>query len=290
MPRRGALSADALAAVRQLEIKTKRLLRGLLPGGARSVQKGVGFDFDQIREYQMGDDVRFIDWSGSARMDTLLVKHYIQEQSRVFIIALDVSRSTWFASGNDRKCDTMAQVATVLTFIADYRNDYVGLILFTQKVELYVAPRKGKQHVHMLISLIHSYEPKGERTCFEAVFKKLAEINRKDAIVLVLSDFIGELSMRYCAVVSHLYMAVMIRCLDKRESELPAIGFVSLCDIETGELVDIDTRGTPMRAVLASRIREQDAFFKKYGMEVLNVSSERSFVSDMVRFFTRYIR
>lgn len=292
MQRRDALSAEVKAAIRQLEIKTKRLLRGMLIGESRSAQKGVGFDFDQIREYQMGDDVRFIDWSGSARTGTLLVKQYMQERSRIIIVALDVSRSTLFSSGTDRKNHTMAQVASVLAFVAEYRNDYIGLILFADNVEVYVPPRKGKRHVQNLISLVFTHEPQGVKTCFEGVLKKVAEIRHKNAIVFLISDFIGELPSRYCALLGRLYTMVVVRCLDKYELDFPRIGFVPMVDIETGEQVTIDSREgrTSVRTLLMSRMSEQDAFFKKYGMEVLNISSGKPFVGDMVYFFKRWIR
>lgn len=287
-----SLSPDVLCKMRQIEISTKRLLKGIVPGDSRSMQKGVGLDFDQIREYQMGDDVRFIDWSGTARTGTLLVKQYVQERARVILVAVDVSSSSFFSSGQERKCDIMAQVASVFALVAEYNNDSVGLLLFSDTVELYVPAGKGMDHVRKLMRILFTYEPKGARTSFDAIFKKLADLQRKDTIVMIISDFIGELETIYCTIVARLYSLIAVRCLDKNEHVMPGIGFMTLVDVETGEMVAIDTSNNAKKVdiLLAARIDEQNVFFKKKGIDVLDVSVDQLFIGDMVRFFQRRMR
>lgn len=289
------LPSDLLGKIKQIEISTKRLLKSISPGSNRSNQKGAGFDFDQIREYQMGDDVRCIDWLGSARSGVLLTKHYVQEISRCVFIAVDVSRSTVFSSGEMCKSDSIIQAAAVLSLIAEYNNDEIGLLLFSNKVELYVPPRKGMNHVHNLMSILCTYKSKGVSTDFDAVFKKLVGLKRKDMLVFLISDFIGEMQSVYCETIARLYSLIAIRCLDKNENVIFCKhfygGFVSMVDIETGEMVTVNTRNNKgkLEDVLQARINEQSMFFKRRGINVLDIATDRPFISDMVRFFKRCV-
>lgn len=286
------LSADILSQMKQIEINTRRLLRGIVSGNNRSAQKGMGFDFDQIREYQRGDDVRLIDWSGSARTGQLLVRQYIQERSRTLLLVVDVSCSTFFTSGSQLKHDNMVQMASVLALIAESSNDNVGLLLFSDTVELYMPPRKGMEHVRGLMRTLFLYEPKGTRTCFESMFKKIAELKRRDTIVFLLSDFIGELHSSYCKVVTRECSLVAVRCSDKNEQEFPSVGFVPVLDRETGELITLDTRKNAynVNAILTAYADQQNRFFRGQGIRVLDLIADKPFIGDVVRFFKRYIR
>src|SRR5579862_8407903 len=143
------LSPEIIKKIRQIEIATRRLLTGSLVGDSRSAVKGEGFEFDQIRDYQMGDDVRAIDWNSSARMDKLLVKQYIQERNRTVILAVDVSASTLFSSDDALKSDIIAQLASVLALVADYGKDTVSLLLFSDEIELFIPAGRGRQHVRL---------------------------------------------------------------------------------------------------------------------------------------------
>src|SRR5665647_3240289 len=145
------ISSEILKKIKQIEIYTQRLLTGSLVGDSRSAIKGQGLEFDQLREYQMGDDVRFIDWSSSARMDKLLVKQYIEERNRTVLLAVDVSASTFFSSDQELKNESMAQIASVLALVADYGKDHVGLILFSDEIEEFVPPSAGRMHVRLIM-------------------------------------------------------------------------------------------------------------------------------------------
>jgi len=288
----GQLSQEIVQKIKYIEIHTKRLLKGGLPGDGRSYQKGFGLDFDQIRDYQVGDDVRFIDWPASARMNSLLVKQYVESRSREIIIAVDVSGSTAFSSSLLRKADTIAQVASALALIAEQGNDRVGLILFSDKIEAYIPPRKGLAHVRAIMARIFSYHKKNTCTDFEALFKKLAALKRKDAIVCMVSDFIGTIPHRYSGCMARLYTLVAIRCLDKNEYALPSIGFIPVRDIESGSTVLLDTRtkkNAQLAQLLDARIAEQNSWFKRQGIATLDVHTHKNFIDDMVGFFKRRV-
>lgn len=288
---KSSLSPEIASKIKQIEIRTKRLLKGIQPGDSRSAQKGMGFDFDQIREYQMGDDIRFIDWSGSARTGALLVKQYTLERSRTILIAVDISASGSFSSEPDRKSDTINHVASALALIAEHTNDNIGLLLFSSTTELYIPPRKGITHVREIIRILFTYKPKNTGTCFETMFKKLISLKRKDTIVFVVSDFIGELHATYCKIMIRLYSLIAIRCLDKNEQTMPSVGFLPMIDIETGEHITIDTHtyNKNICHILRTRIQEQNMFFQKHGINILDTSNNKPFISDMVRFFKRHL-
>jgi len=262
----------------------------MLTGGRRSTRKGRGLDFDQIREYQAGDDVRCIDWPGSARAGTgtLLVRQYMHESSRVLLLAVDISSSLFFSSGIARKYDTTAQVAVVISLIADYGGDAIGLFLFSDEQELYIRPGKGRAHVQKLIRILCTYAPKGKSTSFDAAYKKIIGLAHKDMIVVCISDFIGIQDTLYVRAVAHAHTMIAIRCLDQCEQTLPAIGYISMVDPETEQLVTVDMRASSgAQVLLRERLMEQNTLFARYNTPVLDVTSDKDFIHDMVRFFKR---
>ena len=182
------LSKEVLQKVRSIEIHTRRLLSGTLIGDYSSAKKGSGLEFDQIRDYQEGDDVRFIDWKASARQDKLLVREYIEERSRALILAVDVSASTFFGSSDELKNDRYAQIASVLALVGDYSKDHVGLILFSDHVQTVIPPKAGRQHVRMIMERLFEAKPSGA-TVLDGALQRLIQMNRKDAMVFLISDF-----------------------------------------------------------------------------------------------------
>ena len=285
------LTDEVLRKIKQIEIHTKRLLRGSLIGDSRSAVKGSGLDFDQIRDYQMGDDVRFIDWKSSARMNTVLVKQYIEERSRVVLLAVDISGSQYFGSGETLKQDILAQIASILALITDIGKDKVGLILFADSVELYVPPSRGRLHVHRIMEAVFGCKPKKRTTNITSALKKLAELKRKDSLVFVISDFIDEnIDPSYLSLVSRMYDLVAIRCTDLREHEFPSIGFIAMEDAESDESILLDLRKKPAHMVkdlMQERLLQQDRLFRRYGVEVLDVMNDNTYIGDLIRFFRR---
>lgn len=287
------ISPEALKKIKQLEITTRRLLSGRLAGDARSALKGSGLEFDQIREYQVGDDIRFIDWNSSSRMNKVLIKQYIEERDRTILLAVDVSASEFYSSDGSLKRDILANIAGILTLVADYGKDNVGLILFSNEIELCVAPGKGRRHAHKILEALFSYEPHGKHTDLNVPLEFIAQLKRKDALLFLISDFIVDDFEKKLAGLIGNYDIVAIRCLDKNEQQFPAVGFLTVQDYETGQLIMLDTRKKGSKDInifLEQRRLQQDGVFKKYGIDVLTVANNQHFMGDLVKFFCRRMR
>jgi len=281
---------DIRTKIRHIEILTKRLLSGTLVGDSRSAIKGSGYEFDQIREYQMGDDVRFLDWKSSARMGKLLVKQYIEERNRTIILAVDVSGSVSFTSSNIRKFDIFQQIAAVLTLVAEYGRDNVSLLLFSDDLELFIPPGRGRFHTREILNKLFSCEPQKKGTTISVVLKQLALMKRKDAIVFFVSDFIVDAQEPLLPVVAKMYDLVAVRSLDRFEQSIPAVGFLPVEDIETGQQFLLDTRGKKRKLLekcLNERIAQQNKFFKQYRIDCLELVDHKSLIADTIKFFRK---
>lgn len=285
------LSQEILTKIKHIEIYTRRILNNTLSGDSRSAVKGTGFEFDQIREYQLGDDVRYIDWKSSTRMNTLLTKQYIEERSRTVILAVDCSGSAFFSSHEDLRFDTLARMASVLALVAEYGKDQVGLLLFSDTVELFIPPKKGRMHTRMIMERLFDRKPGNAGTDLNVAFEYLARRNVRKALVFMISDFITDRPFKkYMNMVAKKHDLVAIRCLDEREKEFPSVGFLPIQDSETGVLSLIDTRGrhrARLNTMLGERVAEQNHLFKQHGIDVLDVRIDQSFMSELVCFFRR---
>lgn len=285
------LSQEILSKIKHIEIYTRRILNNTLAGDSRSAIKGAGFEFDQIREYQMGDDVRYIDWKSSVRMNTLLTKQYIEERSRTVIIAVDCSGSAFFSSDQDLRYDTIARLASVLTLVADYGKDHVGLIMFSSNVELFIPPKRGRMHTHMIMERLFDYKPAKTGTDLNNALEYLVRRTVAKSLVFMISDFIAPTSFtKYLGIAAKKHDMVAIRCLDAHEKQFPAVGFIPIQDSETGEYSLLDTRGRNrdrLNKLLAERITEQNHIFKQHGVDVLDVRLDQSFMHDLIYFFRR---
>lgn len=283
------LSAEILKKIKQIEIHTRRLLKGSLIGDKRSALKGTGFEFDQIRDYQLGDDTRFIDWKGSSRFNKLLIRQYTEERSRSIILAADVSRSGLFASSGTVRTEIILQIVGALSLAACHAQDRVGVILFSDRVELFIPLDKGKNHARTILERIFSFKPMHAATSLNAGLEHIAALHTKDAQVFLISDFIDsgyEKKLRCVAQKSDL---VAIRCLDTYEKQLPACGFITVENSETGESVQLDLRTTYSTAknFLTSRLEEQNLLFKKCRIDCIDIDLNRPFIPDIVRFFRK---
>ncbi len=296
MARTKKISDDILKKIRHVELYTRRLLSGSLIGDTRSAIRGSGFEFDQIREYQPGDDVRFIDWRASARMNKILIKEYIEERSRTIMLAVDVSASSFFGSSNQLRHDVLAQITSVLALVTEYSKDQVGLLLFSDEVECFIPPSRGRHHIHTIMEKVFVFKPKHKRTNIKSALERLAKLKRKDTIAFVISDFIDEGFTKELAVVARMYDLIAIRCLESTEHQLPHIGFITIQDIETGEQYMLDTRkrgiswwgtNSSVNNFLHARIEEQNNMFRKYAVDVLDINGDRPFIGDLINFFAR---
>lgn len=287
------ISPEILKKIKQIEIYTQRLLTGSLVGDSRSAIKGQGLEFDQIREYQVGDDVRFIDWRASARMDKLLVKQYIEERNRTVLLAVDVSASAFFSSDQELKNESMAQIASVLALVADYGKDHVGLILFSDKIEEFVPPSAGRKHVRLIMEKLFAPRQYNKNTNIEVALQYAANLKRKDVILFVLSDFISSDFSQSLRCVAKQYDTVAIRCLDVHEEKFPAVGFLTIADPETGQTVLINAQAGGLQDInsfLESRRIEQDNLFAQCGVDCVQVTNNKHFMGDLVKFFRRRMR
>ncbi len=284
------LSPEIAKQIKQITLRTKRLLRSTLVGDTRSARKGIGFEFDQIREYQQGDDIRFIDWHASARFDTLLVKEYREERSRTIVLAVDVSGSSFWGSKTAVRHEIMAQVASVLALVAEHGNDYVGLLLFSDTVHEYMPPRRGRKHVRQIMELLFSYPPQQKKTRITVALQHLVALRKKDALVCILSDFIDIDFKRYLQSAARLYDLVAIRCLETTEQKMPAVGLLIVEDNETGLAGELPASFTGVGQInrwLQRRIATQNALFHTHGVDLLEIVSNRAIIPDIVRFFAR---
>ncbi|MCX5922494.1 MAG: DUF58 domain-containing protein [Candidatus Dependentiae bacterium] len=287
------ISKEILKKIKQIELSTRRLLSGSLVGDSRSAIKGSGLEFDQIREYQLGDDVRFIDWKSSVRMDKILVKQYREERNRTVLLAVDVSSSMFFSSGDQLKSESVAQIASVLALVASYGKDQVGLILFSDDVELCIPPASGRSHVRKIMETVLSHAQSQKKTNICAALRYAVNLKRKDVILFVLSDFIGNDFSKSLGLAASRYDVVAMRCVDAHEQKFPAVGFLECQDSETGQSLVLDARGKGVRSInafLHAWRSEQDALFKKYGVDCIEITSRQDFMGDLIKFFRRRMR
>lgn len=288
------LSHDVLTHIKNLELHTRRLLRGSLIGTTRSKVKGAGFEFDQIRDYQVGDDVRCIDWKSSARMNKPLIKQYVEERTKTILIAVDISSSSCAGSDAYDKWMAHADIATILALVAGYCNDMVGLILFSDVIELYIPPARGRNKAHFLIQkLFEQKTVEHKKTNMSTLLHYVAGLNKKNSLLVIISDFIDELSGKDLGIAGQIYDAIAIRCLTPQERSLDACGFLTMNDIETGFKQLIDTRSCKIahiNAFLKKRIEDQSKLFARNRIDVLDIEKGVDYFSDLVAFFQKRMR
>ena len=280
------LNKEILQKIKHIEIQTRRLLSGSLVGDYSSAQKGSGMEFDQIREYQQGDDIRFIDWNATARSGKLLVKQYIEERNRNVMLLVDSSGSTLFGSTQHLKSEIIAQVASVLALVADCGKDHVGALLFSEQVNKMVAPKRGRQHIHHLMEQFFSYQGEG-KTSLENVLKKLIDVQKQKSIVFIISDFLDNGYEKLLKIAARKHDVIAVRCNDPREVELPEFGFLPVQDSETGEQVTLKTSKSIISKTLQQHHKQTEDMLKRSGVEVMDISFDKPFVGDIIRFFRR---
>lgn len=284
------INSEIAKKIKQIELYTKKMARGLLQGENRSAIKGVGFNFDQIRDYQEGDDVRSIDWKSTARMNKLLVKQFKEEKTRTIMLMVDISSSTQFGSFGQTKQEQMAQVAAVLSLVSSTSNDLVGLMLFSDAVECFVPPKKGKKHGNVLLEKLFSFDVKRKKTNISVALDHVARLKQKDMTIFLISDFIDDAFEKKLAHVANKHEVIAISCIDENERQLPAIGFLQLQDQESENILSVDLRkNNAFNTFLQNRVLQQSALFRKYSVDHLLLPSEGEFVRTMIHFFKRRI-
>jgi uncharacterized protein (DUF58 family) len=283
------LPKELIKAVKRLEIVARRAVNDQLAGQYQSVFKGRGIDFADVREYQPGDDIRVIDWNVSARMDDLFVKQFVEERELTVFLLVDASASLGFGTIGKRKRETAAELAALLAFSAIKNNDRVGLLTFTDQVESFMPPKKGRKHVLRVITEVLDLSAKGRRTDIAAALEYLSRITRKKAVVFLVSDFMDDEYARALDIANRRHELIPLVVNDPMEQKLPNMGLVHFEDPETGELVVVDTshaevRETYDRAMLARR-NKRDRMFRRLRIEPIQVETGSDYVEPLVKYF-----
>jgi uncharacterized protein (DUF58 family) len=283
------ISRELVKKLKKIEIFTSRLANDQLAGSYHSVFKGRGMAFSEVRQYQPGDDVRFIDWNVSARMNDTYVKVFTEEREMTVMLLVDLSASERFGSVEKPKIETVAEVAALLAFSAIKNNDRVGLILFTDRIERFVPPKKGRSHVMRVVTEILNADPQGEGTDLRVALDLLGSIGKRRTVAFMISDFIAEDYEKPLRVVSKKHDLIPIQIVDPRENELPDVGLALVEDLETGELVEVDTSNLDVRAEYAREAKRQRAsrehLFRRLQLDHVTVSTDQDFVRPLTELF-----
>ncbi len=282
---------ELLSQIRRIEIRTNRMVNDILAGEYHSVFKGQGVEFEEVREYQHGDDIRTIDWNVTARMGIPFVKRYREERELTVMLMVDASSSSMFGTAEKMKGELAVELSAVLAFSAIKNNDRVGLILFTDKVEKFFPPKKGKKHVLRLIRDLLTFEPTGGSTDIKSALDYMGKILTRKSVVFLLSDFMNQNYEDALRVANKKHDLITISITDPREVEMPPIGFLELEDAETGEIIVIDTFDASIRKrfsdTAAADLDKMTLNFKRMKVDHVPVRTDQSYIDPLVRFFKK---
>ncbi|HEX9252774.1 MAG TPA: DUF58 domain-containing protein [Ignavibacteriaceae bacterium] len=285
------LTKELLKQVRQIEIRTKGLVNQVFSGEYHSVFKGRGMEFSEVREYQFGDDIRNIDWNVTARFGHPYIKVFEEERELTVMLMVDLSGSLMFGSVAKTKQRIAAELSAILAFSALKNNDKVGLILFTDKIEKFVPPRKGRKHVLRIIREVLSFEPEGKSTNLKGALEYMNNTIKKKSIAFLISDFMDEGYEKILRIVGRKHDLIGIVLDDRREKEIPNIGLVKLADAETGLERWIDTGSKRVRSqMISDRIQREklrNSIFVKSGLDRIEVTTGSNYIQPLVQFFRR---
>ena len=282
-------SKELLKKVRQIEIKSRRLSDNLFGGEYLSTFKGRGMTFSEVRKYEFGDDIRSIDWNVTARYNEPFIKVFEEERELTLMLLIDVSGSKNFATRNKLKKEIVTEIAATLAFSALKNNDKVGAILFTDTVELFIPPNKGKIHILRIIRELLEFKPKSSKTSIDSSLKFLLSVIQKKAIVFVLSDFIDNEYDKTLKLAAKKYDLTGIRIFDTMETKIPKLGMVPMIDAESNELVCVDTSSRKIRENYLSNyilsIKKFERLFNKNGACIINCMVDESYVKKLLGYF-----
>lgn len=282
---------EILKKVRKIEIKTKRLSNHIFSGEYHSSFKGRGMTFSEVRQYQFGDDIRNIDWNVTARYNEPYIKVFEEERELTMVLMVDISASEFFGTDEQFKRETLTEIAATLAFSAIQNNDKVGLLLFTDQIELFIPPKKGKSHVLRIIRELIEFHPKSKKTNINNALEYLIGVMKKKAIVFVLSDFVDDDYDNALKIVGRKHDVTGIRVYDKYEEELPKLGMIQVLDAETGNSVLVNTNSKKVRnQYKANYLKTVDYYkttFKKSGSGVISTMIGRDYVIELMKYFKR---
>ncbi|HEY8343574.1 MAG TPA: DUF58 domain-containing protein [Bacillota bacterium] len=279
------------AKVKKIQFKTDRLINSVLCGQYASVFRGVGIEFEEVRLYQPGDDIRAIDWNVTARTGRPYIKRYVEERELTVMLLVDLSASQYFGSVNALKSDLAAEISALLSFLAIKNNDQVGLLLFSDCCEKYLPPQKGRRHVLRVIREILGYCPSGKKTDLAAALGYLNTILKRRSIVFILSDFFDTHFEKALQGLKRRHDVIAVRIEDPREESLPEIGLLRLQDLETGYRTMIDTSEEKVRAEIQARVfvrrKNLERLFRKNKIDYITVSTGYSYLEPLQKLFLK---
>ena len=280
---------EVMQKIRRIQIRTSHLVNDILAGQYESVFKGQGMEFHEVREYVPGDDIRSIDWNVTARTNTPFIKLLSEERELTVMLLVDASGSGRFGSATQLKNELAAELCAVLAFSAIKNNDKVGLIIFTDDVELYVPPSKGRQHVLRVIREVLYFKPKGIKTNIPRALDFLNQVTRRRAVTFLVSDFMADDYEKTLRIANRRHDVVAISVTDPREEELPDVGLLSLRDAESGREVLVDTSDSHVRAEYKKqmflRAKRRDESFARTRVDAIHVRTDRSYIEEIYKFF-----
>ncbi len=285
------LTKEIIKQVRQIELRTKGLVNQVFSGEYHSVFKGRGMEFSEVREYQFGDDIRNIDWNVTARFGHPFIKIFEEERELTVMLMADLSGSLIFGTVDKTKQRVAAELSSILAFSALKNNDKVGLILFTDKIEKFVPPRKGRKHVLRIIREVLSFQPVGKSTDIKAALEYLNSTIKKRSILFLLSDFMDSGYEKILRIVAKKHDLIGVVLEDPRENELPKMGLVKLTDAETGDERWIDTSNKKIRTMLKSQreelIKKRKSLFLSSRLDSIEIQTGQNYITPLVQFFKR---
>jgi uncharacterized protein (DUF58 family) len=292
--RRETIPREILKQVRRIEISTRGLVNEVFSGEYHSVFKGRGMNFAEVREYQYGDDIRSIDWNVTARSGAPFVKVFEEERELTVMLLVDVSASGDFGTRERLKGEMAVEICALLAFSAIKNNDKVGLVIFSDRIEKFVPPRKGRRHVLRVLRELLYHEPEGRGTDITAALDYLNHVQKKKAVTFLVSDFQDEGFERALSIAGRRHDVVAVRVSDPRERTLPPVGWMELEDPETGERVMVDTSDVDFRQRFAERVErrraELDRALRRSKVDVVDVETGRPYVEPLMRFFRERAR
>jgi len=287
--RENQLSPELLQRIKNIQVKTNYMVNDIMAGEYVSAFKGRGMEFSEVREYQPGDDVRLIDWNVTARMNQPFIKEFIEERELTLMLLVDVSSSGSFGSDQKMKNEIAAEVASILAFSAIKNNDKIGLIIFSDKIEHYIPPKKGKGHIWNIIRTIMSFKPEGKATNISLPLEYLLKIQKKKATAFLISDFQDENYESQLKLANQRFDLIAINIIDPREETLPEVGMVFLEDSETGKTLLVDTNDRELlqkhRSLCIKKRQERKTFFSSIGIDTIEIFTHKSLTDPIFKYF-----
>jgi len=282
---------EILKKVRKIEIKTRRLSDHIFSGEYHSSFKGRGMTFSEVRQYQFGDDIRAIDWNVTARYHEPFVKVFEEERELTMLLMVDISGSESFGTDIQFKRETITEISATLAFSSIQNNDKVGLLLFSDTIELFIPPKKGKRHVLRIIRELIEFQPQSKKTDITQALRYLSNVMKKKAIVFILSDFMDDNYDNALKIVGRKHDVTGIRVYDKFEEELPSLGMLPVLDAESGKTILVNTSSKKVRTNYTAQYLETVAYFentfRKSGSGVIHTRIDESYVKKLLGYFKR---